>query len=248
MVVLNTCNNHWFYYLNGVYMSAKRVLIVEDELAIREMMKFAFHKSEYALQEAEDAEQAQVIIQDQRPDLILLDWMLPGMSGLELAQRLKSNPDTQDIPIIMLTARGDENDRVRGLDCGADDYVVKPFSPRELMARIKAVLRRVDPGMGDTVEIGGITLDNATHRVTITGKTLEFGPTEYKLLHFFMTHPERVYNRSQLLDRVWGGNVYIEERTVDVHIRRLRKVLAEHKKEHLVQTVRGSGYRFSTQS
>ncbi len=229
-------------------MSAKRVLIVEDELAIREMIKFAFHKSKYALQEAEDAEQAQVMIQDQRPDLILLDWMLPGMSGLELAQRLKSNPDTQDIPIIMLTARGDENDRVRGLDCGADDYVVKPFSPRELMARIKAVLRRVDPGMGEVLEIGGITLDNATHRVTIAGKTLEFGPTEYKLLHFFMTHPERVYNRSQLLDRVWGGNVYIEERTVDVHIRRLRKVLAEHKKDQLVQTVRGSGYRFSTQS
>ena len=229
-------------------MSAKRVLIVEDEQAIREMLKFAFQKSEYALQEAEDAGQAQVIIQDQRPDLILLDWMLPGMSGLELAQRLKSNPNTQDIPIIMLTARGDENDRVRGLDCGADDYVVKPFSPRELMARIKAVLRRVDPSMGDTIEIGGITLDNATHRVTIAGKPLEFGPTEYKLLHFFMTHPERVYNRSQLLDRVWGGNVYIEERTVDVHIRRLRKVLAEHKKEHLVQTVRGSGYRFSTQS
>ncbi len=229
-------------------MSAKRVLIVEDELAIREMMKFAFHKSEYALQEVEDAEQAQVMIQDQRPALILLDWMLSGMSGLELAQRLKSNSDTQDIPIIMLMARGDENDQVRGLDCGADDYVVKPFSPRGVMARIKAVLRRVDPSMGDVLEIGGITLDNANHRVTIAGKNLEFGPTEYKLSHFFMTHPERVYNRSQLLERVWGGNVYIEERTVDVHIRRLRKVLAEHKKEHLVQTVRGSGYRFSTQS
>ncbi len=228
-------------------MSVKRVLIVEDELAIREMMKFAFHKSEFNLQEAEDAEQAQVFIKDNRPDLILLDWMLPGMSGLELAKRLKTDPDSKDIPIIMLTARGDENDRIRGLDCGADDYVVKPFSPRELLARIKAVLRRVDPAMDDTIEVGGIKLDNSTHRVSIADKTLEFGPTEYKLLHFFMTHPERVYNRSQLLDRVWGGNVYIEERTVDVHIRRLRKVLAEHKAEHLIQTVRGAGYRFSTQ-
>ncbi len=229
-------------------MSAKRVLIVEDELAIREMMKFAFQKSEFILQEVEDAEQAQIIIRDERPDLVLLDWMLPGLSGLELAQRLKNNPDTRDIPIIMLTARGDENDRVRGLDSGADDYVVKPFSPRELMARIKAVLRRVDPTMGERIEMAGICLDDATHRVSIAGKTLEFGPTEYKLLYFFMTHPERVYNRSQLLDRVWGGNVYIEERTVDVHIRRLRKVLVQHHKEHLVQTVRGSGYRFSTRS
>ncbi len=229
-------------------MSEKRVLIIEDESAIREMMKFAFHKSEFSLQEAEDAEQAQILIKDKRPDLILLDWMLPGMSGLELAQRLKNDPDSKDIPIIMLTARGDENDRIRGLDCGADDYVVKPFSPRELLARIKAVLRRVDPGMDESIEIGGIKLDNSTHRVSIAGKTLEFGPTEYKLLHFFMTHPERVYNRSQLLDRVWGGNVYIEERTVDVHIRRLRKILAEYNSEHLVQTVRGAGYRFSVQS
>ncbi len=228
-------------------MSEKRVLIVEDELAIREMMKFAFRKSDFNLQEAEDAEQAQVFIKDNRPDLILLDWMLPGMNGLELAKQLKSDPDSKDIPIIMLTARGEENDRIRGLDCGADDYVVKPFSPRELLARIKAVLRRVDPAMNDTIEFGGIKLDNSTHRVSIMDKTLEFGPTEYKLLYFFMTHPERVYNRSQLLDRVWGGNVYIEERTVDVHIRRLRKVLAEHKSAHLIQTVRGAGYRFSTQ-
>lgn len=229
-------------------MSERKVLIVEDELAIREMLKFAFHSSEYTLLEAEDAEAAQVIIMDNRPDLILMDWMLPGMSGLELAQQLKADSNTKDIPIIMLTARGDENDRIRGLDCGADDYVIKPFSPRELMARIKAVLRRASPEQGEVIEIGGIKLDNATHRLSIDGKKLQLGPTEYKLLQFFMTHPERVYNRSQLLDRVWGGNVYIEERTVDVHIRRLRKVLAEHQSDHLVQTVRGAGYRFSTEA
>jgi two-component system phosphate regulon response regulator PhoB len=229
-------------------MSERKVLIVEDELAIREMLKFAFHSSEYTLLEAEDAEAAQVIIMDNRPDLILMDWMLPGMSGLELAQQLKADTNTKDIPIIMLTARGDENDRIRGLDCGADDYVIKPFSPRELMARIKAVLRRASPEQGEVIEIGGIKLDNATHRLSIDGKKLQLGPTEYKLLQFFMTHPERVYNRSQLLDRVWGGNVYIEERTVDVHIRRLRKVLAEHQSDHLVQTVRGAGYRFSTEA
>lgn len=228
-------------------MSERRVLIVEDELAIREMMKFAFHNSEFVLLEAEDAEQAQVIVMDNRPDLILLDWMLPGMSGLELAQQLKSDTNTRDIPIIMLTARGDENDRIKGLDCGADDYVIKPFSPRELMARIKAVLRRTVPDQNEVIEVGGIKLDNATHRLSILGNKLQLGPTEYKLLQFFMTNPERVYNRSQLLDRVWGGNVYIEERTVDVHIRRLRKVLSEYKSEHLVQTVRGVGYRFSTQ-
>lgn len=228
-------------------MSQKRVLIIEDELAIREMIKFAFHNSDFALLEAENAEKAQIVILDNRPDLILLDWMLPGMSGLELAQHLKKNSDTKDIPIIMLTARGEVNDRIRGLDYGADDYVTKPFSPRELLARIKAVLRRTVPDQDDVIEVGGITLDNAKHRLYISGNQVQLGPTEYKLLYFFMTHPERVYNRSQLLDRVWGGNVYIEERTVDVHIRRLRKVLAEHGSEHLVQTVRGAGYRFSTQ-
>jgi len=229
----------------GVNMPQKKVLIVEDELAIREMMKFAFHDSDYSLLEAEDAEQAQLLIIKERPDLILLDWMLPGMSGLELAQRLKKDEFSQEIPIIMLTARGEENDRIRGLDSGADDYVTKPFSPRELMARIKAVLRRVSPEKEGILEIGGIRIDSETHRISVSGNKLELGPTEYNLLHFFMTHPERVYNRSQLLDHVWGGDVYIEERTVDVHIRRLRKALAEHQSEHLVQTVRGSGYRFS---
>ncbi len=226
-------------------MSQKKILLVEDELAIREMMKFAFFKSDYLLLEAEDAEEAQVMITNEQPDLILLDWMLPGISGLELAQRLKRSDSSKEIPIIMLTARGEENDRVRGLDAGADDYVTKPFSPRELMARIKAVLRRVAPDQDGIIELGGIRMDSEKHRLFVEDKPFELGPTEYKLLHFFMTHPERVYNRSQLLDRVWGGDVYIEERTVDVHIRRLRKVLTEYNAEHLIQTVRGAGYRFS---
>ena len=228
-------------------MPQKKILLVEDELAIREMMKFAFYKSDFILLEAEDAEQAQVMIMQEHPDLILLDWMLPGISGLELAQRLKKDTASKEIPIIMLTARGEENDRVRGLDAGADDYVTKPFSPRELMARIKAVLRRSTPDQDGILEIGGIRMDSAKHRLSVGENKFALGPTEYKLLHFFMTHPERVYDRSQLLDRVWGGDVYIEERTVDVHIRRLRKALAEFKVEHLIQTVRGAGYRFSTE-
>ncbi|WP_198263427.1 phosphate regulon transcriptional regulator PhoB [sulfur-oxidizing endosymbiont of Gigantopelta aegis] len=228
-------------------MAQKKILLVEDELAIREMMKFAFYKSDYTLLEAEDAEQAQVMIMKEHPDLILLDWMLPGISGLELAQRLKKDSSSKEIPIIMLTARGEENDRVRGLDAGADDYVTKPFSPRELMARIKAVLRRTTPDEDGILELGGIRMDSAKHRLSVADNKFDLGPTEYKLLHFFMTHPERVYDRSQLLDRVWGGDVYIEERTVDVHIRRLRKVLSEFKVEHLIQTVRGAGYRFSTE-
>lgn len=228
-------------------MPQKKILLVEDELAIREMMKFAFYKSDFILLEAEDAEQAQVMIMKEHPDLILLDWMLPGISGLELAQRLKKEASSKEIPIIMLTARGEENDRIRGLDAGADDYVTKPFSPRELMARIKAVLRRTTPDQDGILEIGGIRMDSAKHRLSVADNKFDLGPTEYKLLHFFMTHPERVYNRSQLLDRVWGGDVYIEERTVDVHIRRLRKALAEFKVEHLIQTVRGAGYRFSTE-
>ena len=228
-------------------MPQKKILLVEDEPAIREMMKFAFYKSDYILLEAEDAELAQVMIMKEQPDLILLDWMLPGISGLELAKRLKREEASKEIPIIMLTARGEENDRIRGLDAGADDYVTKPFSPRELMARIKAVLRRSTPDPDGILELGGIRMDSVKHRLSVADKQFELGPTEYKLLHFFMTHPERVYNRNQLLDYVWGGDVYIEERTVDVHIRRLRKVLTEFNVEHLIQTVRGAGYRFSTE-
>jgi two-component system phosphate regulon response regulator PhoB len=225
----------------------KRILIVEDEPAIRDMIAFALRKAEYEPVHASDAREALAQIADRAPDLILLDWMLPGTSGLELARRWRREGITRDVPIIMLTARGEENDRVSGLDAGVDDYMVKPFSARELMARIRAVMRRTHEELEEgTVEAGNLRIDVAAHRVFAGEDPIQIGPTEYRLLHFFMTHPERVYSRSQLLDSVWGGNVYVEERTVDVHIRRLRKTLEPHGAEALVQTVRGSGYRFST--
>lgn len=229
-------------------MTGKKILIVEDEPAIREMVAFALGNAGLEAHGAADAAGAQALIADQLPDLILLDWMLPGMSGIELARRLKKEELTREVPIIMLTARGEEEDKVRALDVGADDYVTKPFSPRELIARIKAVLRRASPQAGGAgIEVEGLVLDPDSHRVTVMGQVVEAGPTEFRLLHFFMTHPERVYSRAQLLDRVWGGNVYVEERTVDVHIRRLRKALAPSGHDRLIQTVRSAGYRFSTQ-
>ena len=225
----------------------KRILIVDDEPAIRDMVAFALRKAEYEPLHAADAREASAAIVEQVPDLILLDWMLPGMSGLELARRLRKEGLTREIPIIMLTARGEENDRVNGLDAGVDDYVVKPFSARELLARIKAVMRRSRGDEEDgSVAVGGLRIDGAAHRVFAADSPVHIGPTEYRLLHFFMTHPERVYSRTQLLDHVWGGNVYVEERTVDVHIRRLRKTLEPFRLDDLVQTVRGAGYRFST--
>jgi two-component system phosphate regulon response regulator PhoB len=225
----------------------KRILIVDDEPAIRDMVAFALRKAEYEPLHAGDAREASAAIVEQVPDLILLDWMLPGMTGLELARRLRKEGLTREVPIIMLTARGEENDRVSGLDAGVDDYVVKPFSARELLARIKAVMRRSRGDEEDgSVSLGGLRIDGAAHRVFAGETPVHIGPTEYRLLHFFMTHPERVYTRTQLLDHVWGGNVYVEERTVDVHIRRLRKTLEPHALDELVQTVRGSGYRFST--
>lgn len=225
----------------------KRILIVEDEASIRDMIAFALRKADMEAAHAADARAAQLSIADQLPDLILLDWMLPGMSGLELARRLRKEELSREIPIIMLTARGEEMDRVNGLDAGVDDYVIKPFSTRELIARIKAVLRRShgDDGSG-MVELGGLRIDGPAHRVFAGAEPVTIGPTEYRLLHFFMTHPERVYSRAQLLDHVWGGSVYVEERTIDVHIRRLRKTLEPWQLENLVQTVRGTGYRFST--
>jgi two-component system phosphate regulon response regulator PhoB len=226
-------------------LSQKKILFVEDEVAIREMMKFSFMKSGFELVEAESAEQAQLMIIKEQPALILLDWMLPGITGIELAKRLKENHSAKEIPIIMLTARGEEQDRIRGFDVGVDDYVTKPFSPKELIARIKAVLRRVSPEKEGIIELADICFDHQRHRIFIAGQALELGPTEYKLLYFFLSHTERVYSRTQLLDHVWGGEVYIEERTVDVHIRRLRKALSQFNKDSLVQTVRGSGYRFS---
>ena len=224
----------------------KDILIVEDETAIREMVRLAIARAGFEPREAADAHQAEVLIADRIPDLILLDWMLPGTSGIDLARRLRRAESTRAVPIILLTARGEEEDKVRGFEVGVDDYVTKPFSPRELVARMWAVLRRASPGgEEDRVELGDLLLDNASHRVSVGGEELHLGPTEFRLLHFFMTHPERVYSRGQILDRVWGGNVYIEERTVDVHIRRLRKALEPSGHDHLLQTVRGSGYRFS---
>jgi len=230
----------------------KRILIVEDEPAIRDMVAFALRKDDYEPVHAGDGREAQAAIADRVPDLILLDWMLPGgSSGLELARRWRREALTREIPIIMLTARGEENDRVGGLEAGVDDYVVKPFSARELLARIRAVLRRAREDDADgSVRVGSLRIDGAAHRVfaDVGGhdEPVTIGPTEYRLLHFFMTHAERVYTRAQLLDHVWGGSVYVEERTVDVHIRRLRKALEPTALDAMVQTVRGSGYRFST--
>lgn len=228
-------------------MGARHVLIVEDERPIREMIAFGLKRAGFEVREAEDCLGARVAIADRRPDVLLVDWMLPDTSGLELTRALKRERETRDLPIIMLTARGGESDKVAGLEGGADDYITKPFSPRELIARIKAVLRRADgAGHEELLESGGVRLDRAGHHVSIAGCGIALGPTEYRLLEFFMTHPDRVYSREQLLDRVWGGSVYVEERTIDVHIGRLRKALAGHGCDRLVQTVRGSGYRFST--
>lgn len=227
-------------------MTSKTVLIVDDEAAIREMIAVALQMAGYRCLEAENAQSAHAIVVDHQPDIILLDWMMPEVSGIELARRLKRETAYADIPIIMLTARSEEDNKIQGLEAGADDYITKPFSPRELIARLKAVLRRTaTAGIDEPIEVEGLRLDPSSHRVSSGDTELEFGPTEFRLLQFFMTHPERAYTRSQLLDQVWGGNVYVEERTVDVHIRRLRLALgAQH--EHLVQTVRGTGYRFST--
>jgi two-component system phosphate regulon response regulator PhoB len=225
-------------------------LVVEDEPAIAELLSVNLGFAGHKVLVAENAEIAQSIVEGQLPDLILLDWMLPGMSGVRYARKLRADERTKEIPIIMLTARTDEGDKVEGLETGADDYITKPFSPKELMARIKAVMRRRAPQLtNDTVEIGGLRLDPATHRLwgTVDGQAvaLDLGPTEFRLLHFFMTHAERVHSRAQLLDQVWGDHVFVEERTVDVHIRRLRKALEPTGHDRLIETVRGSGYRFS---
>lgn len=226
-------------------MTAKTVLIVDDEAPIREMIAMALEMADYRVLEADNAQSAHAMIVDHKPDLLLLDWMMPGTSGIELARRLKREETTSELPIILLTAKGEEDNKIQGLEAGADDYITKPFSPRELVARLKAVLRRTTPkGVEEAVDVEGLVLDPASHRVSSHGTPVEIGPTEYRLLQFFMTHQERAYTRSQLLDQVWGGNVYVEERTVDVHIRRLRKALGETH-QHLIQTVRGTGYRFS---
>ncbi len=227
---------------------ATTVLLVEDDAAIREMLRPPLRKAGFDVVEAADVQEARRAVLEHPPDLILLDWMLPDVSGIDWARSLKREPLTKEIPVIMLTARGEEEDRVKGLDAGADDYVTKPFSPRELVARMKAVLRRTAPHAGDeAVETAGLRIDPVSHRVTGNGQPIKIGPTEYNLLLFLMTHPDRVFTRGQLLDHVWGTNVYVEERTVDVHIRRLRKTLEPTGHEYLVQTVRGAGYRFSAE-
>jgi two-component system, OmpR family, phosphate regulon response regulator PhoB len=222
------------------------ILVVEDEDAIRAMLIMVLEQAGFMPVAATDVQEAQKLLSENQPDLILLDWMLPGVSGVEWARRLKKEPNYRDIAIILLTARGEEEDKVRGLEIGADDYMTKPFSPKELVARIRAVLRRTGKLQGSsTIVLGDLVLDTDQHRLSIGNQQLEVSPTEFRLMYFFMTHPDKVYSRSQLLDQVWGRSVYIEERTIDVHIRRLRKILAEHNREELVQTVRGFGYRFS---
>lgn len=224
-----------------------KVLVVDDEPAIREMIGLALTGSGFECFSAADAEQARTKIRSSKPDLILLDWMLPGFSGIDLARQLKSDSSTRDLPIIMLTARAEETDKVQGLGIGADDYVTKPFSPNELIARIKAVLRRAAPTLPiDAVEMSGLRLDPDSHRVTVQQEVVNMGPTEFQLLYYLMTHPERVFSRAQLIQQVWGSNVYVEDRTVDVHIRRLRKALEPSGHNRLIQTVRGTGYRLST--
>jgi len=232
-------------------MTAKKVLVVDDETSIREMLRLALEISDFECSEDADIHEAYRLITDEIPDIILLDWMLPGGSGIELLRRLKQEEATQTVPVIMLTAKTHEDNVIQGLEVGADDYITKPFAPKELIARMKAILRRTaSDEAGSELRVGPLVLEIDSRRVMLADKPLEMGPTEFKLLHFFMSHPERAYSRAQLLDRVWGANVYVEERTVDVHIRRLRKALQAGDAVYadLIQTVRGTGYRFSTKA
>jgi len=222
------------------------ILVVEDEPAIQELIAVNLEHAGHRVTQAKSAEQAMGLVRQSVPDLVLLDWMLPGQSGVSLAKSLRQDERTRQIPIIILTARSEEEAKITGLEAGADDYVTKPFSPRELLARIRAVLRRRSPQLTDeAIDIAGLRLDPATHRVTANGAAVELGPTEFRLLHFLMTHPEVVHSRARLLDRVWGDHVFVEERTVDVHIRRLRQALEPSRLDDLIETVRGAGYRLA---
>ncbi len=230
-------------------MHEATVLVVDDETAIRDMLRMALEIADFRCIEAGNIHDAYTLIVDERPDIILLDWMLPGGSGLEILRRLKRGDTTSEIPVIMLTAKTAEDNVIQGLDAGADDYITKPFAPRELIARVKALLRRSSSGQAnERLQVGELVLDGESQRVLVSEEPVEMGPTEFKLLQFFMTHPERAYTRGQLLDQVWGANVYVEERTIDVHIRRLRKALQSPGGDfsNLIQTVRGTGYRFSS--
>ena len=223
-----------------------KILVVEDEQAIREMLEMVLENGGFEIISVDCAERAIESLSDQIPDLILLDWMLPGISGIELEKRLKKSDSYNAIPIILLTARGEEEDKIKGLETGADDYITKPFSPRELIARIKAVVRRTNKSFGvERIVFGNLALDVEQHQIMIADNPVEVSPTEFRLMQFFMSNPDKVYSRNQLLDQVWGRNIYIDERTVDVHIRRLRKILAKYQLDELIQTVRGFGYRFS---
>jgi len=230
-------------------MSERTVLVVDDEFAIRDMLRMALEIAEYRCIEADNIQDAYRLIVDERPDIILLDWMLPAGSGLELLRRMKREDSGREIPVIMLTAKTAEDNIIQGLDVGADDYITKPFAPRELIARIRALLRRSNGGQENArMEVNGLVLDGESRRIFAGEQAIDMGPTEFNLLQFFMSHPERAYTRGQLLDQVWGANVYVEERTVDVHIRRLRKALQTEHADYsgLIQTVRGTGYRFSS--
>lgn len=229
-------------------MNSNTILVVEDEPSVRDMIGLTLEQAGYEWTSAGDVSEARAKLADYSPSLVLLDWMLPGISGLDYARELRRGEATRELPVILLTARDAEDDKIRGLDVGADDYVTKPFSPRELIARIKAVLRRTGHDTEDAIiSQGGLSLDTAAHRISAGEQKINLGPTEFRLLHFFMSHPDRVFSRDQLLDRVWGSNVYIDDRTVDVHVRRLRKALSPHGCDRLIQTVRGAGYRFSEQ-
>ena len=227
-------------------MDSVKILVVEDERAIREMVAFHLQRASFSVVEAANCQEAMIIISDEQPDLAIIDWMLPDMSGLELTRNLRRNKDNEDLGIIMLTAKNEERDMIAGLHGGADDYITKPFSPKELVARIRTVLRRSQPSaIDEIIKSGVIEIDSAAHRVKLNGDQIKLGPTEYRLLKFFVTHPDRVFSRSQLLDKAWGGNVYVEERTVDVHVRRLRAILEKSGADDYIQTVRGAGYRYS---
>lgn len=226
-------------------MSAKKILVIEDEQAIREMIGFALRREGYEFLEAASVREAEIWLDNQVPDVMLVDWMLPGVSGIDFIRHIKQDKRLQAVPVIMLTARTEEDDKITGLDAGADDYISKPFSPRELMARIRSVLRRSGKADVQVLQVGGLTMDIDSHRVSFNDSPIDLGPTEYKLLQFLMEHTDRVYSRTQLLDHVWGHNAYVEERTIDVHVLRLRKSLTPSGCDKMLQTVRGAGYRFS---
>ena len=229
-------------------MPRHTILVVDDETSIREMLVISLESAGYNVLQAENAKTAHSLVLDKHPDLILLDWMMPVTTGLELLRRLKRDEMTDHIPVIMLTAKAEESSKISGLDSGADDYIAKPFSPRELLSRVKAILRRVSrEELKDTIVVGDLEFDPLEHRISIAGNLINLAPNEFRLLQFFLTHQERVYSRDQILDYVWGKNVYLDERTVDVHIRRLRKAISVAGHDDYVQTVRGAGYRFSTQ-